>query len=71
MEEPVAQKKSMSPQKLVQDASPVVLSDITLQREERFASGFPELDRVLGGGIVPASLPASENLRCFCKYARS
>ena len=56
MEEPVAQKKSMSPQKLVQDASPVVLSDITLQREERFASGFPELDRVLGGGIVPASL---------------
>ena len=56
MEEPVAQKKSMSPQKLLQDASPVVLSDITLQREERFASGFPELDRVLGGGIVPASL---------------
>ncbi len=56
VEEPVAPKKSMSPQKLLQDASPVVLSDITLQREERFASGFPELDRVLGGGIVPASL---------------
>ncbi len=30
-----------------------VLSDIDLQEVPRFSSGFKELDRVLGGGIVP------------------
>ncbi len=35
---------------------PVPLSEIEMKREERFTSGFPELDRVLGGGIVPASI---------------
>ena len=34
----------------------VRLADIQLDGEERFSSGFPELDKVLGGGIVPASL---------------
>ncbi|TCP95825.1 DNA repair protein RadA/Sms [Cricetibacter osteomyelitidis] len=31
------------------------LSDISLQETPRFTSGFNELDRVLGGGIVPGS----------------
>ena len=31
------------------------LSDISLQETPRFTSGFKELDRVLGGGIVPGS----------------
>ena len=31
------------------------LSDIDLQAVPRFSSGFTELDRVLGGGIVPGS----------------
>ncbi|GJH42103.1 DNA repair protein RadA [Pasteurella canis] len=31
------------------------LSDISLQETPRFASGFNELDRVLGGGVVPGS----------------
>ncbi|MBW8192697.1 DNA repair protein RadA [Neiella marina] len=31
------------------------LSDIDLQKVPRFSSGFSELDRVLGGGIVPGS----------------
>ncbi len=31
------------------------LSDISLQELPRFGSGFNELDRVLGGGIVPGS----------------
>lgn len=37
-------------------AVPVSLRDISMETEERFASGFSELDNVLGGGIVPASL---------------
>ncbi len=56
VEETIERTKSTSAQKLVQSAKPVVLSEITTEREERFTSGFPELDRVLGGGIVPASL---------------
>ncbi len=32
-----------------------VLSEISLQETPRFTSGFHELDRVLGGGIVPGS----------------
>ncbi|MDH2927448.1 DNA repair protein RadA [Lonepinella koalarum] len=31
------------------------LADISLQQTPRFSSGFHELDRVLGGGIVPGS----------------
>lgn len=31
------------------------LSEISLQQTPRFSSGFNELDRVLGGGIVPGS----------------
>lgn len=31
-------------------------SQITTQTEERFVSGYGELDRVLGGGVVPGSL---------------
>ena len=31
------------------------LSEISLQKTPRFTSGFKELDRVLGGGIVPGS----------------
>ena len=32
------------------------LADVQVDVEERISSGVPELDRVLGGGIVPASL---------------
>ncbi|HMK92157.1 MAG TPA: DNA repair protein RadA [Thermoleophilia bacterium] len=32
------------------------LSDISSSADDRFTSGQPELDRVLGGGIVPGSL---------------
>ena len=31
------------------------LSEISLQELPRFSSGFNELDRVLGGGVVPGS----------------
>ena len=35
---------------------PVVLKDISLSSDERQSCGISELDRVLGGGIVPGSL---------------
>lgn len=38
------------------DTSPVKISDITENVEERLHTGIGELDRVLGGGIVPGSL---------------
>jgi DNA repair protein RadA/Sms len=37
-------------------ATPVPLRDVTAAESERISTGVPELDRVLGGGIVPASL---------------
>lgn len=36
--------------------SPVPITEIEISKEERFSTGFAELDRVLGGGVVPGSL---------------
>ena len=38
------------------DVMPSVLSGISLDEEERTLTGYSELDRVLGGGIVRGSL---------------
>ncbi|MBP9996967.1 MAG: DNA repair protein RadA [Lachnospiraceae bacterium] len=38
------------------EGKPVTLSEISLDNEERMIIGMPELDRVLGGGIVRGSL---------------
>ncbi len=35
---------------------PVTLSKVEMTRQQRFTTGIQELDRVLGGGIVPGSL---------------
>lgn len=35
---------------------PVLLNEITADAAERLSTGFPELDRVLGGGLLPGSL---------------
>jgi DNA repair protein RadA/Sms len=32
---------------------PVSLSAVTVEDAQRFSTGFPEMDRVLGGGIIP------------------
>jgi len=37
-------------------AAPVTFSEISMSAEERAKTGIEELDRVLGGGIVPGSL---------------
>lgn len=49
-------RKSAGVRKQLQSVRPVTLSAVEMKQEERFLSGFPELDHVLGGGIVPASL---------------
>ncbi len=51
-----AKKKGTAERIRPQMAEPVTLAEIDTVPETRFLSGFPELDRVLGGGIVPASL---------------
>ncbi len=38
------------------ESRPVLLTEVTNQKEYRFSSGDPELDRVLGNGIVPGSV---------------
>lgn len=40
----------------MQEKSPALLSEISLQEEDRITTGMGELDRVLGGGIVDGSL---------------
>ena len=37
-------------------AEPVLLTQISAREESRFSTGIKEMDRVLGGGIVPGSL---------------
>ncbi len=57
--EEIIDKKSVGKTKASSDkeaSHPVSLSGIQYEQEERIATDFPELDRVLGGGIVPGSL---------------
>ena len=42
--------------RLAPAATPTRLGDVTAHATERLSTGVPELDRVLGGGLVPASL---------------
>ncbi|MCD5406184.1 MAG: DNA repair protein RadA [Desulfotomaculum sp.] len=35
---------------------PLLLAEVELAKEERYPTGMPEFDRVLGGGVVPGSL---------------
>lgn len=46
-------RKAVTP---AQPRMSVLFSEITTQAQERFVSGYAELDRVLGGGVVPGSL---------------
>lgn len=59
IEEPVKPKSSKSGSVLAVGGTkvkPVVLKDINTDDADRAATGFDELDRVLGGGIVEGSL---------------
>ena len=58
VEETVSSKKTASSgvKVLQKKTEPVILKDISLSADERQSCGIGELDRVLGGGIVPGSL---------------
>ena len=59
VEAPKEDKRSLpSAKKILPGTSskPVRISEIAQEKETRISSGFAELDNVLGGGIVPASL---------------
>ena len=58
--EEAVEKKSAGKIKSVQggneELKPAKISEIDMQSKQRMKTGFEELDRVLGGGIVPGSL---------------
>lgn len=57
VEEPVAKTKGKtSTRGIGGDTKPVILKEIETSETERISAGMNELDRVLGGGIVPGSL---------------
>lgn len=41
---------------LAKASPPVLITEVSSQQEERYETGIVELDRVLGGGVVPGSL---------------
>ncbi|MGR3951608.1 MAG: DNA repair protein RadA [Chlamydia sp.] len=58
-EEAIVQQTSSSKNRTVgfnQATKPIRLSEIQGQKQTRISSGFQELDKTLGGGIVPGSL---------------
>ncbi|MDE6712607.1 MAG: DNA repair protein RadA [Lachnospiraceae bacterium] len=56
-EEIIHSKNSASGKKVLSEsAAPTLLSEISLTEQDRIDCGIGELDRVLGGGIVPGSL---------------
>lgn len=57
MEEPAGRKeKSSGKIQPSQRTKPAKLEEISIEEKERDSTGYPELDRVLGGGIVAGSL---------------
>ena len=57
VEEPVIKSSGKSSAKSISSGEkPVTLEEIETSETERISSGMAELDRVLGGGIVPGSL---------------
>lgn len=57
VEAPVTKpSKGVSSGNTTRDAVPVKLADVDTNAENRYSSGFSELDRVLGGGIVTGSM---------------
>lgn len=56
VEEKIVSTKKGGAKPAKTSASPMNISEVTIQNEERTPTGIHELDRVLGGGIVTGSL---------------
>ncbi|MBR6281836.1 MAG: ATP-dependent serine protease, partial [Lachnospiraceae bacterium] len=54
--EEVVDKKALKTRKDVAEVTPRTFSQIELSDEIRISTHMPEMDRVLGGGIVPGSM---------------
>ena len=55
VEAPVSPRKAVANKKLIVN-EPVSINNISAEKEDRISTGFSELDRVLGAGVVPGSL---------------
>ena len=49
-------QESLAKQASRSTSRPVSINSLAPKREERFSTSIPELDRVLGGGVIPGSL---------------
>ncbi len=56
VEEPVSDNRVTGKKTVAGTNKPVLLKEVSADTEERFATGYPEFDRVLGGGVVKGSL---------------
>lgn len=59
VEEPAAKKSASTHGGTVRQGlspKPVLLSEVSIEEQDRISTGYPELDRVLGSGIVAGSL---------------
>jgi len=58
VEEPTAPKGTAGAKsaRRAQAAKPVRMTEVSMEESQRIGTGFEELDRVLGGGIVPGSM---------------
>ena len=56
VEEPVKVKTKGNHTKNILSTEPVAINQVSAGEEDRISTGFSELDRVLGGGIVPGAL---------------
>ena len=56
VEEVIDKKQTEKVRKQASAAKVSHISDISVEEQSRMGTGFLELDRVLGGGIVPGSL---------------
>ena len=56
VEEPVAKKEPAARSKGLVKSKPVLIDEISLEEKDRIPTGFKELDRVFGDGIVAGSL---------------
>lgn len=55
VEEPTGPRNKIT-RRTIMESQPIAINQVTANDEERVTTGFSELDRVLGGGVVPGGL---------------